>query len=296
MLKKDETLPSRLNQAVDNEKFSAKRDRGGNSRPIKGIMTLLMCMQPAKYKTLFGKNDLWYEGLIPRALPFSGEVEEHLLLTDDDRRRKDEKDLTFQHYKERLGFLFHYRWNAWENEEPVPHILRMSEEAIEMFKEFERRLSPKSSSREDCMIQEWKSKASTTIIRLAAIFHLYTSVGDPVETPITGESIEIAGDFIVSLIPNVEAVRQAVAPTAMENVTKRVINWLLNDLRQGEVSLRELTRAINRSKEYIWPTLMKLMDEGVLEAIQNQHNSPGRPRSPRFLINWPRLVQLYVPR
>lgn len=116
------------------------------------------------------------------------------------------------------------------------------------------------------------------------------------ETPITAESVKLAGEFIESLIPNVEDLRLWVAPTAMEDVTMRVTCWLLNDLRRGAVSLRELTRAINRSKEYIWPTLIKLMDEGVLEEVQTQHNSPGRPHGPRFLINWPRLIELYAHR
>lgn len=293
MLKKDETLSSRLNQAFDHEKFSAQRASGDYSRPIKGIMSLLMCIQPAKYETIFGRNDLWYQGLIPRVLPFSGEVKEHLLLLDDDRRRKDEKNLTFQYYKERLNFLFHYPWNAWVNEEPVPHILKMSEDAIEMFKEFEWRFSPQSSSRSECLIQEWKSKEATTIIRLAAIFHLYTIVGDPVETPITEESVEIAGKLIESLIPNVEDVRSTVAPTAMEDVTRRVIHWLLNNL-PDEVSLRDLSRAINTSNQLILPTILKFRREGVLREIRTEHTSPGRPRSPRFTVNWERLRDCYL--
>lgn len=294
MLKKDETLPSRLNHAFDQEKFSAQRATGQYSRPTSGIMSLLICTQPSKYATLFGRNDLWNEGLLPRFLPFSGERNKRSLLQKDGTRGTNERKQAFEFYKERIKFLFNYRWRVSGNGETTPHILRMSEEAIETFKEYEWRLSPQLLRREEGLIQAWKSKAATTIIRLAAIFHLYTNLGDPVETPITAESVKIAGELIVSLIPNVEDVRYTIAPTPMEDVTKRVIHWLLNDLRDGEVSIRDLTRAINTSKQLIFPTILKFQREGVLKEILTEHNSPGRPRSPRFTVNWERLRDCYL--
>ena len=178
----------------------------------------------------------------------------------------------------------------------MPHTLHMSDGAIKSFHKFERRNAPLIIDLNDDMITPWRIKATTTIVRIAALFHLYEAVGDPVETPITGEEVEMAGEFMEALIYHVEAIRRGVAPTEDEKITERVIRLLLNDLRIDEISIRELTRAINISKQCILPSLKKLLDEGVLEEVRTQHKSPGQPHSPRFYINWDRLKALYLPR
>lgn len=295
-LAEDRYLISQLNHAFDNEKFSAKRGRGENIEQVRGVMSFLSCMQPAKYENLIGKKDIWDEGLLPRMLPFWGVSNRFVLQLKGETEIIHENNLAYRYYIERVEYLFRYACTMTEDGYFVPHTLHLSEGAIKSFKKFERRITPLSIDRDDDMIAPWRIKATTTIIRIAAIFHLYEAVGDPVETPITGEEVEMAGEFIMALIYHVEAIRRAVAPTEDEKITGRVIRLLLNDLRIYEISLRELTRAINVSKQCILPTLLKLLDEGVLEEVRTQHKSPGRPQSPRFLINWPRLKELYIHR
>lgn len=284
------TITSQINQAFDYEPVAATRATKDINEPIEGIITMLLCMQPVKFEKFKWKNYLWEEGVLPRILPFFGDK---LLLTWLTANIVlDESDIKY--YKDKLAYIHNYNWNIDENGKLISHDLSLDNEALEKFHKYENEL--KSFPSTYSKIDAWLRKAPIILLHIAGLFHIYETDGDPVALPISADCIKFAGELIMELIPNVEFVREFVAPTPNEKTLKQVIRWLRRRYGSEKFKLREIYNITGLTEDEVYPVIWQLLDEGVLVEIPDErHARTGRNPSSFFCINMPLLMIKYPP-
>ena len=287
MLISDPKLPSMLNQAYDRETISAARKDSPDNPPLKGSVSMAVAMQPTKLSDLDGQNHIWDEGLLPRVLPFFP----HRLNFAPQPEPMEAQVLS--RYKEKLEQLFLYAWKRDNKGLCVPHTLRLSEEAIVSWVNERQRLE-RLANTELSDIKSWVMKAPMTILRVAAILHLYECEGDPLDSEITHELIGYAAEMIDYVIPTVCKLREKVAPAPEEIATKKVINWLYFGKHAIEFDFRDIYRGAGLKTELVIPVVKTLVAQNVLTQDMIQRlRRVGRPGSERFTLNVDALNQLY---
>lgn len=288
---RDRLLISQLNYAYDNSAFSAARAKNDIKQPVKGVASLVIGMQPEKFKSLWGKEYFWHEGLMPRMLPFFGEY----LPVIFSRREINNFEEVYKYYKEKVKYLFHYPWKMNDVGGLEAHALTLHPDAVHMYEKYKNILAP-SIGGEDFLVRQWRVKAIQKILRIAALFHLYEVDGDPVTTPISPNHIELAGELLCDLIPNVEYMRELVAPIEYEKIFQHVISWLHKRFGQSVFTVRDISRSTNMKSGPLLKVLGRLLREGVLDEYEEpRRSSVGRVPEGGFILNWGRLMKIYPP-
>ncbi len=292
LLKINPLLVSQLNDAYDNTAFSATRAKNDIKKTVKGVASVVLGMQPEKFKSLWGKNNFWEEGLIPRMLPFFGIHIEPIIPVREIINVQE----AYEYYKEKAKYLFNYPWKKNEVGVLEAHTLTLGSDALRKYEKYKKILAP-SLLEEDDLIEPWRIKAIQKIIRIAALFHLYEVDGDPVTTQISPSHIELAGELLCDLIPNVEYIRELVAPTDFEKTFEHLIPWLHKGFGQMVFTVREISRSTNMKSGPLLSALGRLLKEGVLDEYEEpRRSSVGCPPKGGFILNWGRLMELYPPK
>lgn len=198
-------------------------------------------------------------------------------------------------YHDKLRALLNYPWNTDARSEKIPHVLKLSDDAYDNWREFyesvERQL--RDGGQFDSM-KDWAGKLPGAAARLAGIFHLMKHAGsaaipETVDVPDVESALEMSALFAF----HAKAAFGLMSCDPAIETAKHILKWIKRD-RPENFSERDCQRAVQGRypvKAQILPGLRILEDRKfIFPNTQLDHNGPGRSKGPAYEVN-PRYLE-----
>ena len=171
-------------------------------------------------------------------------------------------------------------------EEPRP--LRLSAEALDLWREFHDAIEGRMAEGEDLHeLADWASKMAGATARIAGNLHVAaTARARPEDAPISAETMRAAiyiGHYFVAHAKSAFALM--LDPPDVQ-LARRILGWIERKL-PDEFSVRDCHQAIrlNRPSD-LNPGLLVLEEHGFVRSIEKtQNKAPGRRPGSRFAVN-----------
>jgi putative DNA primase/helicase len=197
-------------------------------------------------------------------------------------------------YRRNIEALLEYQWDVNTYGEKLPHILKLSAEAFNNWKEFyglaEREL--RDGGQFETM-RDWAGKLPGAAARLAGIFHLMKHAGAAI-IPLTVEAVEMdcALNMATLLSLHARAAFGLMGTDPEIEAAKHILAWIKRD-RPDTFTGRDCHRAVRGrypKMMQVLPGLTILEERGFIFSGNSEQSRLGRPKSPSYFVN-PKVLE-----
>lgn len=172
-----------------------------------------------------------------------------------------------------------------------PRALRLSAEALDLWREFHDAIERRMAEGEDLHgLADWASKMAGATARIAGNLHVAaTARARPDDAPISAEIMCAAIDIGHYFVAHAKSAFALMLDPPDVQLARRILGWI-ERRRPAEFSVRDCHQAIrlNRPSD-LNPGLLVLEEHGFVRSIEKtQRKAAGRPPGSRFAVN-PRI-------
>ncbi len=248
--------------------------------------TVAITVQPAVIKDLATKKDFKDRGLLGR---FLYAIPESLVGTRFYQNKRIDQAVK-ETYLEAIRRVFSQPEAVPVNEyDRTPHHrLSIRGTALEVWEEFYNDLEKRQSQGGDLEgITDWASKCAGAIARLAGIFHVIETGGDPDQNEISVETMGRAYEIgRLHLIEHAKAAYGLMNMTADTHLARDILAWLA---AKGKTVFTVTdfwvdNRSKGKSSEELLPGFELLEDRGIIRGLQ-ENAGKGRKAKYRYEVN-----------
>jgi putative DNA primase/helicase len=294
-----ETLGGRYSNNIPNFDLFLKGHCGDSvhvdrksSNPIflrNPAITMCISPQPAVLRALASRPEFRGRGLLARFFYYLPQSRLGYRSLDTSPISQTAEDA----YHRGIQTLLDYPWNKDAHGEKVPHILQLSEQAYESWREFsekvEEHLRPGGQFEP---VKDWAGKLPGGAARLAGIFHLINHAGTSIPSLVGPDMMERALDMSTLLTQHARAAFGLMGADAAIETAKHILEWI-ERRKLEEFSQRDCHYALQGRYpkiENITPGLKILQERYYIAPISVEYQGRGRPKSPVYVVN-PRLYE-----
>lgn len=265
-----------------------------NGQPVRlnsPTLTLCLCTQPDVLMGLASKPGFRDRGLLGR---FSYVIPQSLV----GRRNYDSLPIPEnikRSYEDAINALLDMPWAGRDqNGAPEPYVLRLSPGAYQAWNAFCKSLEPSLGPGGQLeAISDWAGKLTGLVGRLAGNIHIMEHLDKAPETIISMESMDNAIALAGVLIEHAKVAFGMMGADPELEDAKTCLGYIKRE-RCEQFSLRDVHRAVQGRlprAHQVKKALATLQEHGyLLPEDTTAPNRPGRPASPRYLVN-PKLLK-----
>ena len=296
-----ETLAGRYSGGVPNldlvlkshaaEPVRIDRKNGQPVRLNSPTLTLCLCTQPDVLLGLASKTGFRPRGLLGRFL---------YVIPQSLVGRRNYDSLTIpgnikRSYEDAVNALLDMPWAGRDqNGAPEPYVLRLSPGAYQAWNAFCKSLEPSLGPGGQLeAISDWAGKLTGLVGRLAGNIHLMEHLDKAPEVIISMESMDNAIALAGVLIEHAKVAFGMMGADPELEDAKACLGYIKRE-RCEQFSLRDVHRAVQGRlprAHQVKKALATLQEHGyLLPEDTAETNRPGRPASPRYLVN-PKLLK-----
>ncbi|PTV98627.1 uncharacterized protein DUF3987 [Halanaerobium saccharolyticum] len=266
-------------------------------------LTLGLAVQPIIFEDLQNKRAFRQEGAIGRML--LGFPKSKIGHRKVGFNAPELDQLVVNNYKRAMHGLLNMQPMQVDNSgEWIPHVIKMTREAKEIFYNFEedieRRMGPEGDLNN---MVDWAGKLKGNLARVAGIFHLASKINpktgqasqDIWQQKIEPDSMNAAIELGKILIPHAKKVYGLLEIDPEVELAKYVLERILSS-GEEKITKRDVYRLVEKKKEIkkvkdLDKILAFLEERYYLKVIKRENNKPGRNPSPLIKLN-PEIIKL----
>jgi hypothetical protein len=260
-----------------------------NKPPIevsKPAGTIALTVQPGVIKDLAGKKEFNDRGLLGR---FLYSIPESLIGTRLYQNKKADPTAKAA-YLEAIRKIFSQpnQWSTSDNDQAPHYELFIRGNTLALWTKFYNDIEKRQAAGGDLAgIKDWASKSASAIARIAGIFHIVETGGDPDNDEIPAETMRMACEIGNRyLIDHTKAAYGLMSMTADTHLARGILTWVAAKGKDAFTATDFW--ADNRSKaervDELLPGFEALVDRGILRELPGV-TTGGRRAKYRYEVN-----------
>ncbi len=169
------------------------------------------------------------------------------------------------------------------------HRLYLRGDALEIWKELYNDIEQRQGKSGDLEnISDWASKCAGAVARIAGIFHIIETGGDPRQNEISLETISAAYEICrLHLIEHAKAAYGLMSLGSEYHLAKDILAWIAANKKES-FTVRDFwagNRSKAKSSDELLPSFDFLVDREILREIHETNNRRGRNPKHKYSIN-----------